>query len=64
MEEILQYNGFMQTENPNEWIRGNWTIRFEGDFMEIFNDPDKEIGKYFIGPAHKYKLRTILQEIQ
>lgn len=48
MEELLLNEGFKKVEG--EYIRGIWTIRFDGDMIEIYNSPIKAIGKYYYGP--------------
>lgn len=64
MEEILMQNGFIKSENPNEYIKGCWTVRTEADEMEIFNDPDNcKEGLYYKGKIHEIDLQILLEEI-
>jgi hypothetical protein len=62
MEEILMKHGYI-SQNENEWIKGDWIIRFDKDSVEIFNDPDKAPGKYYIGPIDKIDINDFLKEI-
>lgn len=62
MEEILMKHGFNPIEE-NLWIKGDWTIKIDDQFIEIFNNPDKAPGKYYIGPHDRVDLDEILQEI-
>lgn len=64
MEEMLLRNGFLKTENPNEYVKGNWIARLDKDIFEIFNDPDKSPGKYYCGLVSIIDLETILYEIE
>ena len=63
MDTILRENRFIQDTNPNIWIRNDWTIRLEGETIEIFNDPDKMPGKYYYGPIGKIDLEQIIKDI-
>lgn len=56
--------GFLKSENPNEYVRGNWTIRLDDVGIEIFNNPDVSTGRYYRGPINKIDLETILTEIK
>ena len=61
MEELLLKKGFKKIEG--EYIRGIWTIRFEGGMIEIYNSPVKEIGKYYYGPKYDKDLEFLLYTI-
>ena len=63
MNEILTNRGFIKTENPNEYVRRDWTIRINDDILEAFNDPDKNKGVYYSGPIKKIDLEQLLIEI-
>ena len=63
MNEILEREGFTPSENQNEYIKGDWTIRIDDDLLEIFNNPDKAPGVYYCGPLNKIDLQTILDEL-
>lgn len=63
MDDILINRGFIKTENPNEYVRRDWTIRISGDIIEAFNDPDKNKGIYYSGPIKKIDLEQLLIEI-
>ena len=63
MNEILTNRGFIKTENPNEYVRRDWTIRINDDIIEAFNDPDKNKGVYYSGPIKKIDLEQLLIEI-
>ena len=53
----------IKTENPNEYVRRDWTIRINGDIIEAFNDPDKNKGLYYSGPVKLVDLEQLLIEI-
>ena len=63
MDDILINRGFIKTENPNEYVRRDWTIRISDDILEAFNDPDKNKGVYYSGPIKKIDLEQLLIEI-
>ena len=56
--------GFEKGDNPNEWYRGNWIIRYFGDEVEIYeNKFCDRTGKYFKGNIDEIDLDCILDEI-
>ena len=63
MDDILMNRGFIKTENPNEYVRRDWTIRISDDILEAFNDPDKNKGVYYSGPIKKIDLEQLIDEI-
>lgn len=63
MEEKLINYGYSSMD-LNDWTKQNWTIRFDKTFIEVFNNPDKEKGKYFIGKLNEININTILEEIE
>ena len=63
MNDILMNRGFIKTENPNEYVRRDWTIRINGDIIEAFNDPDKNKGLYYSGPVKLVDIEQLLIEI-
>lgn len=62
MEEILKREGFKPTEFKNEYVKNDWTIRFDNEYLEAFDDPEKR-GNYFCGPINKVDLDAILIDI-
>ena len=65
MKELLKQNGYVLGENPNEWVKGNWTIRLDEDYIEAFEDlsePEKD--KYTIWPSDIKSLTFLLEEIE
>ena len=62
MEEMLMKYGYKNVE-PNTWVKCDWTIRFDEQLIEIFNDPDKTPGKYYTYPIDKINLKDYLEEI-
>ncbi len=62
MEEMLMKHGYV-SQNENEWTKGDWTIRLTNDSIEIFNNPDKAPGRYYIGPHDKVDIEDYLNEI-
>ena len=63
MIELILERGFQKTENSNEYIRGNWTIRLDDDQIEIFNDPDKEKGVYYLDSICDINIVDLLNDI-
>lgn len=63
MENILAREGFLSNGNPNEYVRGDWTVRLEDNLIEVFNNPDNGRGIYYCGPSKTTDLETILDEI-
>jgi len=61
--EKLIAGGFIESDTPNEYTKGGWIIRVDGDLFEIFNDPDKGVGKYYISSSNIIDLEQILAEI-
>lgn len=60
----LVNRGYIKGENPNEWFRGNWTIRYLGNEIEIFENVDKvKSAKYYKTKINEIDLETILDEI-
>ena len=40
-------------ETSNEWFRGNWTVRYLGNEIEIFENADKvKSAKYYKSKSH------------
>lgn len=63
MEEIIMNNGFKKDDYSNDYIRGDWTIRIDNEFIEVFNNPEKSIGKYYIIPLLKVDITELLKEL-
>lgn len=61
MEEILIERGFRK--EGQEYIRNDWTVRFDEDQIEIFNNPDKEEGFYYIDSLEELNLKDLLDDI-
>ena len=64
IEQILNKNNFWYNSESNEYKKGNWTVRFDEDLIEVFNNPEKSKGVYYCGPINKVDLETILDEIE
>lgn len=45
------------------WTKNNWTIRLDKYFIEVFNNVDKSIGKYYINSIDKVDIDLLLDEI-
>jgi len=56
--------GFTRGENPNEFTKNDWTIRTDGSKVEVFNNPDKGIGRYFITPVNKLDIEQLVLDIE
>ena len=63
MEEMIMQEGFIKSENSNDFIKGNWTIRLDKDMIEIFNNPELENGLYYCEPIGKVDLQAVLDDI-
>ncbi len=48
--DILKAHGFKKIDK-NEFQRDGWTVRFDGLYFEIFNDPEMD-DRYYHGPLH------------
>lgn len=58
---ILKENGFTMTENPNEYVKDDWTIRLENNKIEAFNSFDSVDSKYIF--TEDKMLNQIIREI-
>ena len=58
MTEILMKNNFVYDDEDKSWGRGNWTIRFYKNMVEIFNTPDVEGGKYYCSNIYLKKQKS------
>ena len=63
MKEMIMLRGFQNTECHNEFVRGNWTIRLDNDLIEVFNNPDKGKGLYYIDSPEELNLNDLLDDI-
>lgn len=63
MEEMIINEGFIQSENINEYVKGDWTIRLDKDIIEVFDNPEKGSGIYYCGPIKKVDLQAVLDDI-
>lgn len=56
--------GFSKTENPNEWSKDNWIVRFFEKEVEIFeNNCENKVGKYYKGNVVDLDFEAIMEEI-
>ena len=63
MEEILKKYNYKPTEN-NTWVKGDWTVRFDNELVEVFNDPDINAGEYYCSPIERANLEEILLSVE
>lgn len=63
MEMILKRNGFIPTENPNEYVRGTWTIRLENNKIEVFNSSEDVKPVYLFEDIRKIDIYQLFEEI-
>jgi len=62
MDEVLTKHGFRFNANDQEWCKKNWTVRIEGDDIEVFDTTITDRGwLYYYGD--KSKLEDILEGI-
>jgi hypothetical protein len=65
MIENIKNAGFLSTEDPNEYVKGNWIIRLEDEYIEVFSNPDKVIkAMYYYGKIDKVDIDAVLQDIE
>lgn len=64
MEEMIMQEGFIKSENSNDFIKGNWTIRLDKDMIEIFNNPELESGLYYCGKIGRVDMTTLFESIR
>lgn len=48
--DILKAHDFKKIDE-NEFQRDGWTVRIDGLYFEIFNDPEMD-DRYYHGPLH------------
>lgn len=48
--DILKAHGFKSVDK-NSFQRDGWTVRIDGLYFEIFNDPEMD-DRYYHGPLH------------
>lgn len=63
METILKTNGFIQTGTENEYSRGTWIIRLEGNKIEVFNGEDDKDPRYLFEDINKINLSYLFEEL-
>jgi ubiquinone biosynthesis protein Coq4 len=64
MEELLLSKGFKKVKDSNEYVKKNWTIRPEGDMIEVFNLPNRSLGKYYYGNINNIDVEFLLDTIE
>lgn len=60
MIELLLNKGFIKTENPNEYKKDDWTVRWDSFNLEVYEDKG---WKYYKGDLLEVNLEEILNEI-
>ena len=63
MDTILKEEGFINNENPQEYVRGIWTIRIEDDYLEAFNSDDQDEIPHVYVKVHNEKIHDLLEDI-
>ena len=64
MEELIMKEGFLKSENPNEYVKDKWTIRLDVELIEVFNDPILKPGLYFCGKIGRVDMTTLFESIR
>lgn len=65
MKELIEMYKYTPGEYLNEWVKGTFTIRFEEDKIEAFDDfSSKAHSKYVVMPKDIESLRMLLDEIE
>lgn len=62
IKALLMSKAFKFSEKSNEWTTNDWTIRFSGREMEIYEDIDKG-NKYLLTETDIKILGEILDEL-
>lgn len=63
MEEILKKYNYNHVED-NTWVKDDWTVRFDNELVEVFNDPDKSAGEYHSSPIGKVDMEELLSSVE
>ena len=63
MDTILKEHGFVPTENTSEYVKGVWTIRIEGDYIEAFDSPEDDDIRAVYVKVHKERIYDVLEDI-
>lgn len=63
MDTILKEHGFVPTENTSEYVKGVWTIRIEGDYIEAFDSPEDDNIRAVYVKVHKERIYHVLEDI-
>jgi len=63
MDMILAQYGFFPSKEPNEYTRDTWTIRLEGNKIEVFNGEDDEDPRYLFEDINKINLSYLFEEL-
>lgn len=64
MTELLKKYNYKQGSRPNEWHKGNWTVRFSFTEVEAFDDPIMNTpGKYYKCSLEDVDFELLLSEI-
>jgi len=64
MDDVLKKFGYAISDDPNTWIKGNWSVRFENkDYMEVYDTTINDEGwLYYYGATST--LEKVLTEIE
>lgn len=62
MKTIFYKHNFKLLDN-NLWIKNYWSIRIYKNLIEVFNDPEKSTGKYYINSIENIDLDFLLDEL-
>ena len=63
MDTRLLKAGYRPTGNLNEFRKIGWTVRIDGDMIEVFDDPESGAGKYYHGKINNTNVEQLLREI-
>ena len=64
MEELLLSKGFKKVKDSNEYVKKDWTIRSEGDMIEVFNQPNRNLGKFYYENINNIDIEFLLDTIE
>ena len=65
MDKILEKAGFIKSEFQDEWVKDGWTIRWDEEFVEIYENIDESTpARYACVRREDFKLNEFLFELE
>lgn len=63
IKTILLDKGYIEGENPNEYIKDIWTIRLDSEYIEVFNIPREDEIFPLYARVNNEKINDVLEDI-